>query len=79
MFKKERAITAELKNNDHEFNAADFRLRQSYSNFVNNYKKMFKIELELIDNLAGIDKEDKDNKAPNGEDSNTTNGGDTNE
>ncbi len=61
-FKKERAITGEMVNEDHEFNAADFKLRQSYDNFIIKYKKAFNKELNIIDNLASLaDEKGEDN------------------
>ncbi len=64
-FKKERMLTGEMKYEEHEFNGFDFRLRQSYKNFANNYKKMFNIDLDLVDNLADDSNDDPDKKAEN--------------
>ncbi len=84
MFKKERMITGEVANDDHEFNAADFRLKQAYKHFTDKYKEMFNVDLQLVDNLADTDKKDKDKenkdiKTPDSENTNIESGGDGNE
>ncbi len=61
-FKKERVINAEMENEDHEFNAADFNLRQAYKQFTIDYKKKFNKDLVIIDNLASVDEEKPEEK-----------------
>ncbi len=74
-FKKERAIKDEVANDDHEFNAADFNLRQSYEKFILDYKKMFNKDLELVDNLAPDDEEEQEDVENAGENEQPQEGG----
>ncbi len=79
-FKKERVINAEVANDDHEFNAADYNLKQSFEKFIIDYEKKFNKKLVLIDNLAEEEEEPTDETiAPNGENDKIESGGNTNE
>ncbi len=54
-YKKERALTGELENENQEFNAADFRIKQAYETFAKRYKDKFNVELKVVDNLAMLE------------------------